>query len=507
MKTLLLIPALLPAVAAAQAPPVAATGQGRVRGTVSAGVEAFRGIPFAAPPVGANRWRAPQPAAAWTGVRDATRFGADCMQKPFPSDAAPLGTTPAEDCLFVNVWRPAGVKAGARLPVVVWIYGGGFVNGGASPAVYDGAAFATAGTVFVSFNYRLGRFGFFAHPALAAEGRVANWGLLDQQAALRWVRRNIAAFGGDAANVTVMGESAGGRSVLALLGAPAARGLFARAVVMSGGGRTLLDSPADAAAAAAVAFARGAGVDGTDAAALARLRALPADAVVDDLNLATLGGSAATFAGAAVDGVTVTGTAEAMLGAGTQARVPVMVGATSNDIGWTAAPTKDALFAGFGADAAAARAAYDPAGTVPLPALSAATGADRTMVEPARFVAARVAAGGQPAYHYRFGYVAASMRDEWPGAPHATDIPYFLDTVATKYGAALTPADAAMARAVNAYVVAFAKTGVPAVAGLPAWGRFAGKGPLMDFTASGVPVAGPDPWRARLDLTERAAGK
>jgi para-nitrobenzyl esterase len=506
MKTTLAALALIPATAAAQAP-LADTDTGRVRGAAAAGVETFRGIPFAAAPVGANRWRAPQPAARWRGVRDATRFGADCMQKPFESDAAPLGTAPAEDCLFVNVWRPAGTKPGAKLPVVAWIYGGGFVNGGASPAVYDGSAFARAGVMFVSFNYRLGRFGFFAHPALAAEGRVANWGLLDQQAALRWLQRNAGRFGGDAKAVTVVGESAGGRSVLALLGAPAARGLFARAVVMSGGGRTLLDAAPDAAGRAATAFATKQGIPGTDAAALARLRALPAERVIDDLNLATLNDASATFAGAATDGLTVTGTAEEVLRAGRQARVPVMVGATSADIGWLPADSKDALFAAFAPQAAAARAAYDADGTAALPALSAATGSDRQMVEPARFVAQRVAAGGAPAYMYRFSYVAGSMRAEWKGAPHATDIPYFFDTVAAKYGPALTPQDAAMARAVNAYVVGFAKTGVPGGAGLPAWPALSGKGPLMDFSASGQPVVGPDPWAARLDVTEAVAAK
>lgn len=496
--------ALLAGSVAAQAP-LAGTEAGRVRGTATEGVETFRGIPFAAAPVGANRWRAPQPAGRWRGVRDATAFGADCMQKPFESDAAPLGTAPAEDCLFVNVWRPAGTRPGAKLPVVVWIYGGGFVNGGASPAVYDGSAFARAGVMFVSFNYRLGRFGFFAHPALAAEGRVANWGLLDQQEALRWVQRNARRFGGDPAAVTVVGESAGGRSVLALLGAPAAKGLFARAVVMSGGGRTLLDAAPDAASEAATAFAATQGIEGTGSDALARLRALPPERVIDGLNLATLGKASATFAGAATDGVTVTGTAEKVLRAGRQAKVPVMVGATSADIGWLPAETKDALFAAFGPHSPAARAAYDPDGTAPLSALVAAAGADRQMAEPARFVAARVTAGGQPAYYYRFSYVADAMRGEWKGAPHATDIPYFFDTVAAKYGAALTPRDAAMARAVNAYVVGFAKTGVPQADGFPAWPAFAGKGPLMDFAASGEPVVGPDPWQARLDATEAVA--
>ena len=141
---------------------------GKLRGEAQGEVVSFKGIPFAQPPVGELRWEPPQPVAKWQGVRDAVGYGADCMQLPFPSDAAPLGMKPAEDCLYLNVWRPAHA-AGKKLPVLVWIYGGGFVNGGSSPAVYDGTPFARDGVIFVSFNYRLGRFGFFAHPALSAE--------------------------------------------------------------------------------------------------------------------------------------------------------------------------------------------------------------------------------------------------------------------------------------------------------------------------------------------------
>jgi para-nitrobenzyl esterase len=161
------------------------------------------------------------------------------MQNPFPSDAAPLGTPPSEDCLYLNVWTPA--KPGKTpLPVMVWIYGGGFVNGGSSPAVYDGQHFARRGIVFVSMNYRLGRFGFFAHPALTQEspkGPLGNYAFLDQIAALHWVKKNAAAFGGDAGNVTIFGESAGGGSVNTLMISPLARGLFHKAIVQSGGGR------------------------------------------------------------------------------------------------------------------------------------------------------------------------------------------------------------------------------------------------------------------------------
>ena len=174
---------------------------GQVQGAVHQTVAYFKGIPFAAPPIGNLRWRPPQSVHKWSGVRKAAEFGADCMQLPFPSDAAPLGVKPAEDCLYLNVWRPANPPHG-KLPVFVWIYGGGFVNGGTSPAVYDGSAFARDGVVFVSFNYRLGRFGFFAHPAISAEqpaGPLGNYGLMDQIAALKWIQRNIAAFGGDPA--------------------------------------------------------------------------------------------------------------------------------------------------------------------------------------------------------------------------------------------------------------------------------------------------------------------
>jgi para-nitrobenzyl esterase len=213
------------------------TDAGPVTGVIADGVASYKGIPFAAPPVGDLRWKAPQPPKPWTTVLAADHYAADCMQKPFGGDAAPLGTPPAEDCLYLNVWTPAA-KNSAPLPVMVWIYGGGFVNGGSSPAVYDGSAFARRGVVFVSMNYRLGRFGFFAHPALTAEAKaqspgapLGNYGFLDQLAALQWVRRNAAAFGGDPRNVTIFGESAGGGSVNALMISPLARGMFHKAMV------------------------------------------------------------------------------------------------------------------------------------------------------------------------------------------------------------------------------------------------------------------------------------
>ena len=196
-------------------PTKAVVDSGPIEGRAAGGVAAFRGVPYAAAPVGELRWRPPQPIPAWTAPRDASRFGSDCVQHPLPTFIDPGSGQPmSEDCLYLNVWAPAQAKG---KPVMVWIHGGGFTVGSGAMAVADGAALARQGVVVVTLNYRLGRFGFFAHPALARPGEpTGNYAIMDQIAALQWVKRNIAAFGGDPANVTVFGESAGGGSVLAL---------------------------------------------------------------------------------------------------------------------------------------------------------------------------------------------------------------------------------------------------------------------------------------------------
>ncbi|WNG36813.1 carboxylesterase family protein [Archangium violaceum] len=489
---------------------------GVVQGSVADGVLSFKGIPFAAPPVGDLRWRPPQPVQEWSGVRQATAFGHDCMQVPFAGDAAPLGTPPAEDCLTLNVWRAADAPSDGKLPVMVWIYGGGFVNGGSSPSVYDGSRFAQQGVVLVSFNYRLGRLGFFAHPALTAEAGGAptgNFGYMDQLAALEWVKHNIAAFGGDPDNVTIFGESAGGGSVHTLLASPKAQGLFHKAIIMSGGGRGSLlggsklseDTPGGprSAESIGVEFAKSVGIHQTGPEALAALRALPVERI-GDLSMMNMG--VPTYSGPMLDGQIVVEWPDAAYRAGRWAKVPVMVGATSADLGFGFARTKDEVFAPF-PDQAAARAAYDPTGNADVRTLVALTAMDRTMIEPARYTARLVAAQGLPAYHYRFSYVADSMRDEWKtGAPHATEIPYVFDTVEARYGAEATELDRKVGREANAYFAHFAKTGEPSGQGLPQWPRYeAGTDLILDFSASGEPVAQPDPWKARLDATEAAA--
>lgn len=489
------------------------THEGRLRGAVANGVIAYKGIPFAQSPTGDNRWRPPQPIESWSGIRDATEYAADCMQLPFPSDAAPLGTKPNEDCLYLNVWTPAE-RAAKKLPVMVWIYGGGFVNGGSSPAVYSGANFASKGLVFVSFNYRLGRFGFFGHPALTADSKDAllgNYGYMDQIAALKWVQRNIESFGGDPKNVTLFGESAGGGSVLAMMTSPLAKGLFQKAIIESGGGRGLAPTRylskslprRPSAEQIGIDFAKQAGISGEGKDALAALRALPADRVVNGLNMASM--NSPTYAGPMIDGKLLVEEPEAAFMGDRQAKIPLIAGANSADIGFSSVKSREELFAPFGADRASAEKAYDQFAQTEFDALRSAMAADRMMVEPARFVVQTQRAAGQPAYEYRFSYVAESMRKQWKGAPHATEIPFVFDTVKEKYGSALTPADETMAREVNAYWSAFVRTGTPSAPSLPEWPPYdAQSDVLMNFTESGPKVAR-DPWHDRMEVMRRAA--
>jgi para-nitrobenzyl esterase len=449
--------------AAAQAPQVTVES-GTLAGSLEGGVESWKGIPYAAPPIGPLRWRAPQSAAPWSGVRQATAYRNDCMQLPFPSDAAPLGTLPAEDCLYANVWRPTGT--GAKRPVLIWIYGGGFVNGGSSPPVYSGADLARHGIVVFSFNYRIGRFGTFAHPQLTQQnadgGLLGNYGYMDQIAALKWVQRNIAAFGGDPANVTLVGESAGGRSINTLMTSPLAEGLFARAVIMSGGdGHSANAGGLGEAEKVGVTFAASKGISPDDPAALTKLRALSAEAVTDGLNLAVLlkpSPGPATFGMPFVDGKIAIDSAT-VYRKGAFAKVPTMIGATSADIG--------------------GRTGY--------------------MLTGARDTATAIAANGVPVYAYRFSYVAESVGPR-EGAGHATDIPFFFDTIDVPYRGKTTPRDHGMSKAISSYVVNFVRTGDPNGHTLPLWPRYSRAADMIaNFAADGTVVPQKDPWGPELD--------
>lgn len=490
---------------------------GTIKGAVSDDVLSFKGIPYAAPPVGALRWRSPQPVKPWMGVRNAIAYGNDCIQKPLPGDAAASGGKTSEDCLVLNVWRPATISSGKKLPVLVWIHGGGFLNGSAAAPIYDGSAFAQKGLVVVSFNYRLGRLGFFAHPALTAakEGSLGNYGLLDQLAALRWVQRNIAAFGGDPKQVTIMGESAGGISVMYHLTSPAAKGLFQRAAVLSGGGRTFLvglrqlskGSPAlPSAEESGVEFAKSVGIKATGAAALKALRSLPAEAINGDMNMEALVKKPSTYAGGPIyDGSIVAATPGEVLQQGNATNVPILIGTTSADLPVTFPPLNKPL-SYFGANAEKAGALYNPTGKLPPQALIIPIATDITMHEPARFVAKQLTAAGKPAWLYRFGYVAESLRPEKMGAEHASEQPYLFSTVDARYGKATTATDRTVARLFHTYFANFAKFGNPNGEGLPAWAPYNPTKPdLMMFTLNGTAMTEPDPWKERLDLVEQVA--
>ena len=469
----------VPACADTSDPATVTIDTGTLHGASAEGVLSWKGIPFAAPPLGPLRWRAPQPAAHWNGVREANAYGHDCMQVPFPSDAAPLGTPPDEDCLYANVWRPANAKG--KLPVVFWIYGGGFVNGGASPPTYSGAELAKQGVLFVSANYRVGRFGTFAHPALTRanedNGLLGNYGYMDQLAALKWVQRNIAAFGGDPDNVTIIGESAGGMSVHTLVTSPMTKGLFERAVVMSGGdgggmGGANLASTEEI----GVNFAKAHGIDADDPQALAKLRALSQEQVTDGLSMMAMftAKGPRTFASPFVDGKLAVD-AGAAYRSGNFAHVPIMIGATSGDMG----------------------------------------GKTGMMIGGARNVETTIAGQGVTVYAYRFSYVAENPPPPPPGMPpqqgagHASDIPFFFDTQAIKYGDRTTARDNAMGKTISAYIVNFAKTGDPNGTGLPAWPKYdRAQDRIMDFSPGGKAVPEKDPWGADLDAAaQKTAAK
>jgi para-nitrobenzyl esterase len=473
---------------------------GKVRGTAVNEVIAFKGIPFAQPPVGALRWRAPQPIEAWEGVLDASAFSSDCAQLPLE------GTS--EDCLYINVWRPAA--ADEPLPVMVWTYGGALVRGAAS--LYPGQFLAQQGIIVVSFNYRLGRFGFFAHPALAREAPDeprGNYGYLDQIAALQWVRHNIAAFGGDPQNVTLAGESAGGGSVLVQITSPLARGLFQRAIVQSAGIPTARASALPlrelaVAESMAVEYAHAAGIEGDTAATLVALRALPIATLAEGTEVGAVIASAfggppiLGLAGSILDGRLLVEAPEATLRRG-QNLVPVITGANDSDLAGSPAQTKEELFTQLGLFAAQARTLYDPKGDASLPDLIQSVVRDRDMLEPSRHLAELTAQSGQPAYYYRFSYVAQSQREQQPGALHGSEIQYAFDAVEATLKGAATAADVALARTMSGYWSAFVRTGDPNGSARPEWPRYdPATQKVFNFTNPGV-MAGDDPRREALD--------
>ncbi len=475
--------------ATAAAGPVVKIKQGAVRGATVEGVETFLGIPYAAPPVGDLRWRPPAAPAAWSGERDATKAGASCQ--PGRDGSA------IEDCLFVNVTRPAGAKPGAKLPVLVWIHGGGFTIGTSTAAFgaeTDGIQFAKDGVVTVSLNYRLGRAGWFAHPALAKEGPTGNYGLMDQIAALKWVQANVASFGGDPKNVTISGESAGAISVLYLMLAPDARGLFQKAIGESSFGR-LEPTALKTAEASGAEAATKAGVTGDDAAAAAALRKLPLSAM-------PYTGPFTSRAGPILDGRYVQSGIAQGFAAGKQAKIPLLIGGNSNEASLFR-PQPAQLDAIPEAHKAAAMAAFDPNGAGNKLQIVNDIATRQYITEPDRHISRLQSKAGQPTYLYYFSYVTPAKRASSLGAIHTAEIPFAFAGPKQK----LAPEDQPLATAVNAYWAAFIKRGNPGSAGGPAWPKFtAATEASMEFGDSG-PAVREHHLAKQLDWTEQGLAK
>lgn len=466
-------------------PPRAVVAQGVLVGRAEPGVSVFQNIPYAAAPVGELRWRPPAPAPAWQGERDATSRGPICIQPPANGDNG-VGPLPmSEDCLQLNVFAPA--NADAPVPVMVWIHGGGYVNGSATADLYDGSALARRGVMVVTVNYRLGRLGFFDHPALAAErpaGEPAgNYGLMDVIAALQWVRDNAAAFGGDPGAVTIFGESAGAQAVLQLMVSPPARGLFHRAVAQSALARLpfhRLDRDGEDGAMsvrdAAVAWTEAADLTIRDA---DDLRALPAETLLRPAPSLRVG------ALNIVDGDIVPEPIMDSFRAGRQARTPLIVGANSAEFFWVSAdhPVDGRPDDGFSdAERAGLIEAYGGADAYRRQVIS-----DLLFVEPAREIARLHAAAGAPTWLYRFDVVSTAAPQEPGGAGHAWDRQYVFDTLT----ASPWPTDEMDQRAANlisGYWAGFGRTGDPNGEGRPTWPEAGAALKTIQFSNDGPTV-------------------
>lgn len=417
----------------AMADPLVQTAAGAIRGKVSPGLDIFLGIPFAKPPVGDLRWRDPQPVEAWQGVRDAMKLSPACMQAspsanpppPYTAEFLP-GPEISEDCLYLNVWAPRTSRR--PRPVFLFIHGGAFQAGSTSVPIYDGASLARAGAVVVTINYRLGLFGFLANPDLAREsplGTSGNYGLLDMIAALRWVRANIAHFGGDPANVTIAGQSAGGISVNDLLAAPAARGLFRQAIAESGPTLGLrMSSIARAEGGSSVLLKR------AKATSFAQLRAIPAKDLLA-LFIGPNGTEPAFFPLPAFDGKVVIGDPENPT-APLASKVPLIVGFNRDEAsasGMTAAQFPATIRAIYPNFADRFLAVY-PHATEEEAARSAREfPQDKQIAGLLNWAERRATASGQRVYVYLFDHAYPGVDAGRLGAFHTAEVPYVFGTL------------------------------------------------------------------------------
>ena len=521
--------ALLALASAATAQNAVQTTSGTVEGTTTAnGIRLFRGVPFAAPPVDELRWRAPQPVKPWTGVRGAKQFGPRCMQHAAFGDMGFRSSGVSEDCLYLNVWTPAK-SANEKLPVLVYFYGGGFVAGDGSEPRYDGESMARKGIVALTVNYRLGAFGFMAHPELTRESphrASGNYGLLDQAAALRWVRENIAAFGGDPDRVTIAGESAGSVSVSAQMASPLSRNLIAGAIGESGAGipPTLAPVPLAQGEQNGAKFAQSVG-----ARSIAELRALSSQEILD----ASVKHGIWSF-GSVIDGHFLPRPTVEIYAAGEQARVPLLVGWNSEEMTGrallgrdpvTVAGYRSALQRLYGARTGEVLRHY-PAST-DAEVLQAATdlAGDRFIAFSTwKWADLHAKTTKQPVYRYFYTRPRPPMRPEMgnaqaglaggivqgetgantppppSGAVHAAEIEYALGNLDRNKVFAWTPEDHRVSEIMQGYFANFIKTGNPNGTGLPRWPTL-GQGQVLHIDVN--TRAEPDRTRARYQFLDR----
>ncbi|HEY0527674.1 MAG TPA: carboxylesterase family protein [Gemmatimonadaceae bacterium] len=472
-------PALFGAVALAvllgathYAPPRVKIDTGTLEGIDTAGVSIFRGIPYATPPVGSLRWRPPQPAKSWSGVRPANALGHNCIQHQPYSDINADVAGVSEDCLYLNVYTTAVGTRSNRRPVLVWIHGGGFWAGFGGEERHNGVPLARKGAVVVTLNYRLGPLGFLAHPALAAESpnhAAGNYGLLDQIQALKWVKRNISRFGGDPSRVTIFGESAGGMSVGSLIASPLAKGLFQRAILESGTGVGIGIASREQAQANALRLADSLGVSGSGADAAARLRALSPEGVLSaSLRLAPNGGPQFW---PTVDGWVLPQPVDSALLTGRANIVPVIAGSNRDE-------------------------------------------GDEWMGAPTRTFARLASARGVPTYVYIFSRVGEDSANRARGAYHSAEITFvFGRPHPLQPSAGSTAYDSTVADAMSDYWVAFATSGnpngPPTAGKWPVWPRYT---PSTDAMLEIGPTIAPRTMVKRavydsLDAVERARGR
>ena len=466
-------------------------------------IRAFKGIPFAAPPVGDFRWKPPQPVTPWDGVRRADQFGPRPMQQTVFGDMAFRSAGMSEDCLYLNVWTPAKSDQ-EKLPVLVYFYGGAFIAGDGSEPRYDGESMAKAGIVAVTVNYRLGVFGFLAHPELTQESHhhaSGNYALLDQHAALRWVNRNIAAFGGDPRRVTIAGESAGSLAVSALMASPLAKGLMAGAIGESGSLlATLSPAPLDQAEAAGVQFAAGLGLGATPS--LAALRALPAEPLLE-----APADPGDPWCKPTLDGYFLPKHPREIYAAGEQARVPLLAGVNTEESGYAGVLGRDkptvenyrqALQRLYADQAEAVFKLYPATNETAVMDAAQELASDRFMgYSTWKWVDLATQTGGQPTYYYLFAHPRPPMRSEIGdatpglaggvirggpatafrrpasrGAVHSAEIEYALGNLGLNPVHAWTPEDFQVSQLLREYFANFIKTGNPNGPGLPEWPKF-----------------------------------